>query len=465
MADKTIEWIHGIRAQDPNKPWFAYFSTGCAHAPHHVPREWADKYKGKFDQGWDALREETFARQKALGVIPADAELTPRNEAFPAWESLPDDLRKLYARQMEVYAGFQENADWNVGRVLDAIEEMGEVDDTLVFWIWGDNGASMEGTLTGTFNELTIQNGIPLTAVQQRALIAPTAAFTLGHRAAAPHCGAAWPWAANAPFQWGKKVAWHLGGTCNPMVIHWPARINDGWAVWSYFTHSHQDWVDHPRDHWDSGPTQVDGIEQSGRRWGGVLPTPWRTRQPPNDTRSSTSRSWGTVAPTRTVGGSRRDHRASLGPAAGGHSSGSCGGSRTLRRTRPSPHGAGPPSARLLSETGGSRPASTRPRSLSSRSSPGRRPTEGTEPASALGLAAPSNSATAAYGHAGRTSPTTVMSQNVASGMILLWTYNRSYAHPRARPRPPRESARGSSTPAAEQIDSAASRCSLKTAS
>ena len=125
MADKTIEWIHGVRAQDPNKPWFAYFSTGCAHAPHHVPKEWADKYKGKFDQGWDALREETFARQKALGVIPADAELTPRNEAFPAWDSLPEDLRKLYARQMEVYAGFQENADWNVGRVLDAIERDG----------------------------------------------------------------------------------------------------------------------------------------------------------------------------------------------------------------------------------------------------------------------------------------------------------------------------------------------------
>ena len=105
MADKTIEWIHGVRAQDPSKPWFAYFSTGCAHAPHHVPKEWADKYKGKFDQGWDALREETFARQKALGVIPPDAELTPRNEAFPAWDSLPEDLRKLYARQMEVYAG------------------------------------------------------------------------------------------------------------------------------------------------------------------------------------------------------------------------------------------------------------------------------------------------------------------------------------------------------------------------
>jgi arylsulfatase len=166
MADKTIQWLHGVRAQDPDKPWFVYFSTGCSHAPHHVPKEWADKYKGRFDQGWDRLREETFQRQKQLGVIPADAELTPRNDAFPAWDSLPEEQRRLYARQMEVYAGYQENADHNVGRVLDAIAEMGELEDTLVIWIWGDNGSSMEGTLTGSFNELTMQNGIPLTPEQ-----------------------------------------------------------------------------------------------------------------------------------------------------------------------------------------------------------------------------------------------------------------------------------------------------------
>ena len=179
-----------------------------------MPKEWADKYKGKFDQGWDALREETFARQKALGVIPADAELTPRNEAFPAWESLPENLRKLYARQMEVYAGFQENADWNVGRVVDAIEEMGELDDTVVIYIWGDNGASMEGTLTGSFNELTMQNGIPLTAEQQLALIDLYGGLEAwGTELTAPHCAAAWAWASNAPFQWGKQVASHLGGS------------------------------------------------------------------------------------------------------------------------------------------------------------------------------------------------------------------------------------------------------------
>ena len=132
-----------------------------------MSEEWAAKYKGKFDQGWDKLREETFARQKELGVIPADAELTPRDDAFPAWDDVPDKLKAYYARQMEVYAGYSENADHNVGRVIDAIDELGELDNTLVLWIWGDNGASMEGTITGSFNELTMQNGIPLTDEMQ----------------------------------------------------------------------------------------------------------------------------------------------------------------------------------------------------------------------------------------------------------------------------------------------------------
>src|SRR5262245_22304856 len=133
LTDKAVEWLHAVRAQDSEKPWFMYYSTGCAHAPHHVAREWADRYKGKFDQGWDKLREEIFERQKRLGVIPRDAELTERPELFPAWDSLRDDEKRLYARQMEVYAGFQENADWNVGRLLDAIEELGDLDNTLIF--------------------------------------------------------------------------------------------------------------------------------------------------------------------------------------------------------------------------------------------------------------------------------------------------------------------------------------------
>ena len=155
-----------MRAQDATKPWMMYYSTGCSHAPHHVAKEWA-RYKGVFDQGWDKLREETLARQKTLGVIPQDTELTERPDLFPAWDSLNDAEKKLYIRQMEVYAGFSENADWNVGRPLDAVEEMDELDNTLIFYIWGDNGASMEGTLTGSFNEMTFLNGVVLDAEQR----------------------------------------------------------------------------------------------------------------------------------------------------------------------------------------------------------------------------------------------------------------------------------------------------------
>ena len=230
--------MHVVRAQDPDKPWFIYYSTGCAHAPHQVAAEWSEKYRGKFDQGWDTLREETFERQKELGVIPADTELTPRPDALPAWDSLSDNEKKLYARQMEVYAGFQENADWNVGRLLDAIEEMGELDNTLVIYIFGDNGASLEGTLTGSFNELTLQNGIALTAEQQLSLIEQYGGLDAwGTDAFAPHYAAAWAWAGNTPFQWGKQVASHLGGTRDAMVVSWPERIKNAGGLRSQFTH------------------------------------------------------------------------------------------------------------------------------------------------------------------------------------------------------------------------------------
>ncbi len=263
MADKTIEWLHAIRAQDAEKPFFAYFATGCSHAPHHVSEAWASKYKGKFDQGWDALREETFARQKQLGVIPADAELTERDEAFPAWDDVPDKLKAYYARQMEVYAGFSENADHNVGRVIDAIEELGELDNTLVIWIWGDNGASMEGTITGSFNELTMQNGIPLSDEMQLQLAERYGGVEAwGGQMMDPHYSAAWAWAGNTPFQWGKQVGSHLGGTRNPMVVHWPERISEHGALRSQFAHVTDigptilDIAGIP------APTHVDGIAQ-----------------------------------------------------------------------------------------------------------------------------------------------------------------------------------------------------------
>ncbi len=238
MADRSIEWLHGIRAQDAHKPFFAYFSTGCSHAPHHVTKVWADKYRGAFDQGWDKLREETFARQKKLGVIPADTQLTPRNEAFPAWDAVPDQLKAFYVHQMEVYAGYSENADYNVGRVVDAIEDLGELDDTLVVWIWGDNGASMEGTITGSFNELTMQNGIPLTEENQLQLSELYGGLDQwGGPIMDPHYSAGWAWAGATPFQWGKQVGSHLGGTRNPMVVHWPRRITEVGGLRSQFAH------------------------------------------------------------------------------------------------------------------------------------------------------------------------------------------------------------------------------------
>jgi arylsulfatase A-like enzyme len=263
MADKAIEWLHGVRAQEADKPFFIYFSTGCSHAPHHVSQTWADKYKGKFDQGWDKLREQTFARQKDLGVIPPDAELTLRDEAFPAWDDVPDKLKGYYARQMEVYAGFSENADHNVGRVIDAIEELGELDDTLVIWIWGDNGASMEGTITGSFNEMTMQNGIPLTDEMQLQLAERFGGLDKwGAQIMDPHYGAAWAWAGNTPFKWGKQVGSHLGGTRNPMVVHWPGHVSDTGRLRSQFAHV----IDVAPTILDLAgipvPSTVDGIEQ-----------------------------------------------------------------------------------------------------------------------------------------------------------------------------------------------------------
>jgi len=238
MADRAIRWIRARQAQAPARPFFVYFATGASHAPHHVPKEWSRRYAGSFDAGWDALREQTFLRQKQLGVVPADARLTPRPDAFPAWDSVPPEVKKLYAHQMEVYAGFQEATDHEVGRVIQAISDLGLGDDALVFYIFGDNGASMEGTETGSFNELTALNGIPLTTAQQlEAIKAYGGLAEWGGPRTDPHYAAAWAWAGNTPFQWGKQVASHLGGTRNGMVVAWPKRIHDAGGLRSQFTH------------------------------------------------------------------------------------------------------------------------------------------------------------------------------------------------------------------------------------
>ena len=241
-----------------------YYSTGCSHAPHHVWKEWSEKYKGRFDQGWDKLREETFERQKKLGVVPADAELTPRPEEMPAWDSLDENSKRLFARQMEVYAGYSENADHHVGRLLDAIEEMGELEDTLVIWIWGDNGASLEGTPTGTFNEGTMVNGLPLTDARAAAAGAEVGwAGGVGHRDDVP--------ALLHRLGVGRQHAVSSGASRSPRIsaeraTRWSStgqqRIEDGGGLRSQFTHVTDigptvlDLVGIPQ------PTHVDGVEQ-----------------------------------------------------------------------------------------------------------------------------------------------------------------------------------------------------------
>ncbi|WP_072691191.1 arylsulfatase [Rhodococcus marinonascens] len=263
LTDKAVEWLHAVRAQDSQKPWMMYYSTGCSHAPHHVAKEWADKYAGQFDDGWDVYREKTLARQKKLGIVPADTELTDRPDLFPAWDTLSDEQKKLFARQMEVFAGFSENADWNVGRLLDSIEDAADLDNTLIFYIWGDNGASMEGTVTGSFNEMTFLNGVVLDAEHQLKLIEDYGGIErLGGDHTAPHFAAAWAHANNTPFQWGKQMASHLGGDRDPMVVAWPDRIKPDKQIRGQFTHC----VDIAPTVLEAiglpEPTLVDGIEQ-----------------------------------------------------------------------------------------------------------------------------------------------------------------------------------------------------------
>ena len=219
MTDKAMNWISQQKALASDKPFFVYFAPGATHAPHHVPKEWADKYKGKFDQGWDKLREETFARQKKLGVIPADCQLTKRHEEIPAWDAMPEELKAVLRRQMEVYAGFMEYTDHHVGRLLEGLKKLDILDDTLVYYIIGDNGASAEGTLNGTFNEMLNFNGMG--AIETPEFL--TARIDKwGGTESYPHYAVGWAHAMNTPYQWTKQVASHWGGTRNGTVVHWP---------------------------------------------------------------------------------------------------------------------------------------------------------------------------------------------------------------------------------------------------
>jgi arylsulfatase len=234
MTDRTIEWVREQKALMPDKPFFVYYAPGATHAPHHVPTEWSDKYKGEFDDGWDALRERTFARQKELGVIPADAELTARPDEIPAWNDMPDDLKPVLARQMEVYAGFMEHTDHHAGRLIDALAEMEILDDTLVYAIIGDNGASAEGTPRGTFNELMTLNGA---ADLETTEFMAARIDKFGTPEAYNHYAVGWAHAMDTPYQWTKQVASHWGGTRNGTIVRWPKGIKAKGEVRNQFHH------------------------------------------------------------------------------------------------------------------------------------------------------------------------------------------------------------------------------------
>jgi arylsulfatase A-like enzyme len=234
MTDKAINWIRQQKALMADKPFFAYFAPGATHAPHHVTGEWADKYQGQFDDGWDALRERTFARQQELGVIPADAELTARHDEIPAWDDMPEELKPVLRRQMEIYAGFLEFTDHHVGRLLDALEDLEILDNTLVYYIIGDNGASAEGTLNGTFNEMINFNGAAALETPQF-MIERLDQF--GGPDSYNHYAVGWAHAMCAPYQWTKQIASHWGGTRNGTIVHWPDGIKSSGEIRSQFSH------------------------------------------------------------------------------------------------------------------------------------------------------------------------------------------------------------------------------------
>ena len=234
MTTEAIEWVKFQQAMTPEKPFFIYYATGAVHAPHHAPKEWIKRYDGKFDKGWLSYREETFARQKAMGVIPKNTRLAPMPEDIKEWEALSDQERELYALQMEAFAGFTEHTDHEVGRLVDAIDEIGVLDNTLFIYIMGDNGSSGEGGLTGTYNELIHLNGI-FDAETTEGMLAK--ADDWGGPNSFPHFSAAWAVATDTPFTWTKQVASDFGGTRNGMVMHWPKGIKAKGEIRSQFHH------------------------------------------------------------------------------------------------------------------------------------------------------------------------------------------------------------------------------------
>jgi arylsulfatase len=232
MTDRAIAWMRAEQSLTPDKPFMMYFATGATHAPHHAPKEWIAKYKGKFDMGWDVLRERTLARQIELGVVPPGTKLATKPKDIKDWSALTPDEQRLFARQMEVFAGFASHTDHEVGRLLGALEALGELDDTLVLYVVGDNGASAEGGMIGMYNEMTYFNGVAETLPMQMAHF-----DDLGGPETFNHFAAGWAVAGNTPFMWTKQVAGNFGGTRNGMVVHWPNGIRAKGEVRSQFHH------------------------------------------------------------------------------------------------------------------------------------------------------------------------------------------------------------------------------------
>ncbi|MDM0022707.1 arylsulfatase [Variovorax saccharolyticus] len=234
MTNQAIAWTRFQQSMTPGRPFFMYFAPGATHAPHHVPKEWADKYKGKFDAGWDKYREDALARQIKLGIVPAGTKLAPKPAGIKDWDKLTADERRLFARQMEVFAGFAEQADHEIGRLVKAIEDLGAMDNTLFIYVAGDNGASAEGGATGLFNELTFFNGVPEAVEDQLKNL-----DKWGGPETYPHYAAGWAIAGDAPFAWSKQVAGDYGGTKTGMVVHWPKGIKAKGEIrsqWQYIT-------------------------------------------------------------------------------------------------------------------------------------------------------------------------------------------------------------------------------------
>ena len=232
LADKAISWVRQVKAIAPDKPYFLYVAPGATHAPHQAPKAWIDKFKGKFDMGWDAYREETLARQKTLGVVPPDTKLTTRSKGLPAWDDLNADQKRLYARMMEVFAAYGAQVDVAMGRIVDAVKELPDAENTMIIYIAGDNGSSAEGGLEGSLNENLFFNGFP-----ERWQDNLLAIDDLGGPKHFNHFPSSWAHAMNAPFQWTKQVASHFGGTRNPMIISWPSRISDKGGLREQFLH------------------------------------------------------------------------------------------------------------------------------------------------------------------------------------------------------------------------------------